>query len=542
MQNPQQTPLDMTLEELIGQVMVVGFHGHTPTPEIIDLIQHHHVGNLILFSRNAAQDTQHLRALTYELQKIARDAGHRYPLLISIDQENGTVRRLGPAATIFPGNMAQGALGSEQMTYQIAQASGRELLELGINLNFAPVVDVNNNPANPVIGNRSFGEDPQQVGRLGSAAIRGWQEAGVIACIKHFPGHGDTAVDSHLALPILPYTLDRLEEIELPPFKSGIAAGVEMVMSAHVSFPAITHDEAMPATLSPALLRGLLRDRLGFQGVIISDCLEMKAISEGVGIARGSVLALIAGIDLVLISHIYDHQLAGIEAIKAAVQSGELSVDILEQAVRRIIRLKERYLSWETALPDQAETPLQWVGNAAHRQLSEQAYARSITLVRDEAKLLPLQLQPEQRIAIVYPVRKAWTEVVDRALAIGELVQQIQQRHANVSVHPFALQSDELQDLLSAVQDADLVLAVTVNANLDEQQTALMQALLQSKQPLIALSVLNPYDLLAFPQLGTYLVTYEYTAPALATAARALFGEIVPQGRLPVSLPGIVAR
>ncbi|GHO95070.1 beta-glucosidase [Reticulibacter mediterranei] len=529
-------PLNMSLEEQIGQVLVAGFPGPTPSPEIIDLIQRHHVGNIILFSRNI-QNAQQLRRLTSELQRIAREAGHRHPLLIGIDQENGSVRRLGSDATIFPGNMALGAIGSEQMAYKIASAGGHELLELGVNLNFAPVVDVNNNPANPVIGNRSFGEDPQQVARLGSSAVKGWQDAGVIACLKHFPGHGDTAVDSHLALPILPYALQRLEEVELVPFQSGIAAGAAMIMSAHISFPAITHDEALPATLSPAILRGLLRDQLGFKGVIISDCLEMKAISEGVGIARGSVLALLAGIDLVLISHLYERQRAGINAIKAALDSGELPHELLQQAVERVIQLKQRYLSWEDQTPPQAH--LQWVGNVAHQQLSEQAYALSTTLVRNQQGLIPLQLQSKQRLAIVYPVKQAWTEVADRKLAIDDLVQQVQQRHANVSVHPFKVQSDDLQDLLNQVREADIVLAITVNANLDPQQTALMQALVQSGQPVIGLAVHNPYDLIAFPQLGTYLASYEYTPPALTAAVHVIFGEREAQGHLPVSLPGI---
>jgi beta-N-acetylhexosaminidase len=531
----QQSPLNMTLEEQIGQVLVVGFQGLTPSPEIIDLIQNHHVGNIILFSRNT-YDAQQLRTLTHDLQKLAREAGHRHPLLISIDQENGTVRRLGPDATFFPGNMALGAIGSEQMAYKVVRVAGLELLELGVNFNLAPVVDVNNNPANPVIGNRSFSEDPQQVARLGAAAVRGWQDAGVIACLKHFPGHGDTAVDSHLALPILPYALERLETVELVPFKSGITAGVETIMSAHISFPTITHDETLPATLSPIILRGLLREQLGFQGVIISDCLEMKAISEGVGIARGSVLSLLAGIDLVLISHLYERQRTGITAIQEALQTGELPPDILQQAVGRVIRLKERYLSWDKALADPT-APLQWVGNAAHQLLSDQAYEASTTLVRDNAGLLPLQLQPEQHIAVVYPVKKAWTEVADRKLAIEDLVQQLQQRHTNISVHPFAAATTT--EIQAAVQDVDIVIAVTVNANLDEQQVSLMQALLQSSRPVIGLAVHNPYDLLAFPELGTYLVTYEYTAPALAAAVRVLFGEIEAQGHLPVSLPGI---
>src|SRR6266849_992182 len=213
----------MTLEEQIGQTLMVGFTGTAAPREVIDLIQRYHVGNIILFSRNV-HDTEQLRTLTHSLQRAAQGAGHAHALLIAIDQENGIVQRLGEVATLFPGNMALGAIGSDEVDSEVALATGRELKALGINMNLAPVVDVNNNPANPVIGVRSFGEDPRLVARLGSAMVKGYQNAGVIACLKHFPGHGDTAIDSHLAMPVVPHSLERLEQLELVPFKSGIAA------------------------------------------------------------------------------------------------------------------------------------------------------------------------------------------------------------------------------------------------------------------------------------------------------------------------------
>src|SRR6266851_737914 len=335
----------MTLEEQIGQLLMVGFWGSTPSQEIIDLIQRYHVGNILLFSRNV-HDTRQVLELTQSLQSIAKEAGQRYPLLIAIDQENGIVQRLGEAATIFPGNMALGAIGSEEIAYEVAQATGRELKALGINMNLAPVVDVNNNPANPVIGVRSFGEDPQQVARLGAAMVKGYRAAGVLSCLKHVPGHGDTEVDSHLALPTIPYALERLEALELVPFRSGIEAGAESVMIAHVSFPALTRQDMLPATLSSSIVQGLLRERLGFDGLILSDCLEMKAISETFGTERATVMALQAGIDLVLVSHHYTQQRESIEALLAAVLAGELSSQAVQQAAERVLKLKAGYLSW----------------------------------------------------------------------------------------------------------------------------------------------------------------------------------------------------
>src|SRR3989440_4430048 len=260
----------MTLEEQIGQILMAGFWGSTPSQEIIDLIQRHHIGNILLFSRNI-RDAQQVFEVTQTFQVIAKESGQHYPLLIAIDQENGLVQRLGEAATIFPGNMALGAIGSEEVAYRVALATGRELQALGINMNLAPVVDVNNNAANPVIGVRSFGEDAQQVARLGAAMVKGYAAAGILSCLKHFPGHGDTAVDSHLALPLIPYDLERLEALELVPFQVGIEAGAECVMIAHVSFPALTEQKMLPATLSPAIVQGLLREKLGFSGVILSD-------------------------------------------------------------------------------------------------------------------------------------------------------------------------------------------------------------------------------------------------------------------------------
>ncbi|HEX7737053.1 MAG TPA: beta-N-acetylhexosaminidase [Ktedonobacteraceae bacterium] len=530
---------DLTLEEQIGQLLMVGFPGTSPTPELIELIQRYHVGNIILFSRNV-RDARQLYELTSRLQELAREGGQRFPLLIALDQENGMVQRLSEDATIFPGSMALGAAGSEQDAYEVALGAGLELRALGVNFNLAPVVDVNNNPANPVIGVRSFGEDPQQVARLASAEIRGYQEAGVATCIKHFPGHGDTATDSHLAMPVVPHSLERLEQIELVPFKSGIAAGTDSVMTAHIYFPALMGEEAdLPATLSPAVIGQLLRQQLGFQGVIMTDCLEMNAVSETVGVGRGTVLAKQAGNDLILISHLYERQLAGIESLKAAVQSGEVTPEQIRQSAERIIALKERLR--ERAEKQGTEQSVEWVGCAAHLSLRDQIYERAITLVRDTPEVLPLNLEPGQQLLVVYTHREIWTQVEDKGYPEDFLVASLRQRHANTRAIVLSEQTTpaEYEQLYSVAREASVILMVTVNALLDQQQINVMQRLLESGRPLIGLAAYNPYDLLAFPELGTYLVTYEYTQPAISAAVRALFGEIQPQGKLPVSLPDL---
>lgn len=528
----------MTVDELIGQVLSVGFPGTTPTAEILDLIQKHHVGSIMLFARNA-EDVHQLRNLTRSLQTSAREAGHRFPLLISNDQENGMIQRLGRGSTIFPGNMALGAIDSEQIVYDVAQAVGQEMKALGINMNFAPVIDVNNNPDNPIIGNRAFGEDPMQVARLGVATVKGFASAGVITCLKHFPGHGDTAVDSHYALPTILHSLEHLQRVELVPFRYGIEAGADAVMTAHISFPALTGDESLPATLSSHVLQHLLREQLGFGGLVVTDCLEMDAIIDTVGIEAGTVDALKAGSDLLLISHTYSRQLQAVEAIRRALQTGYLSEERLREAAGRVLRLKARALSWEEALTnDQA---MICVGSDLHRELSEKVYELSTTLVKDTKGLIPLNLKPEQRILVVYPRKEAWSQISDRVYPIAMLGEYIRLRHANVRIlcfDPTAI-SSAYREIQRAVHEAALVIMVTVNANLDPQQAMLMQEVLQSNKPVIGIAGMFPYDLLAFPRLSTYLTTYEYTPPALEALARVLFGEIAPQGQLPVSLPDI---
>ncbi|HTK12143.1 MAG TPA: beta-N-acetylhexosaminidase [Ktedonobacteraceae bacterium] len=525
----------MSLDEQIGQLLMVGLPGTTLNAEIIELIQHYHVGNIILFKRNI-QDVEQVRELTQSLQQIAREAGQRFPMLISVDQENGMIRRFGEQATIFPGNMALGAIGSEQLTYEIAEATGRELQAMGINMNLSPVVDVNNNPANPVIGVRSFGENPAEVARLASALVRGYHAAGVITNLKHFPGHGDTATDSHLALPVIPFGLERLEQLELIPFKQAIAAGADSVMIAHLFLPQLMKELDLPSTVSPEIVRDLLRTKLDFQGMILTDCLEMNAVSETIGTAQGALLALKAGNDLLLVSHRYDRQRDSVELLRRSVEDGSLTPDLISDAAERILRLKQQYLSWEKLAnapgPEVVQSP-------AHLQLRDRAYELSTTLIRNEQHLIPLHLQPEQRLLTLFLEPTSYTKAIDDHSVNTDILHTLQQHHANTRVlvvHTSA-EPEENAILQEALDSADVVLAVTLNANRDQQQASLVQSLLASGKSVIGLAAFNPYDLLAFPELKTYLVSYEDTLPALLAATRVIFGDIPAQGKLPVTLP-----
>jgi beta-N-acetylhexosaminidase len=525
----------MTLEEQIGQLLVAGFSGTTPSTEIINLIQRHHVGCIILFARNVKSARQ-VQELTNSLQQLARAAGQRYPLIINVDQENGMVQRLGNHGTLFPGNMALGAIRSTEITYEVARATGKELSALGINMNLAPVVDVNNNPANPVIGVRSFGENPQHVSLLADAMIQGYHDAGIITSIKHFPGHGDTSIDSHFALPLIPHDIQRLEEIELVPFKSAIAAGADSVMIAHLYLPKLMQGEMVPSSVSAEIITDLLRVKMGFDGLIITDCLEMKAVVDTIGTEQAAVMAIRAGADLVLISHHYDRQRGASEAIKAALLDGTLTPERVRQSAERILRLKASMLSWNN-LPGDAE--LATIRNDEHQKLRDHAYELSTTVVQDDRHLLPIHLDHEENLLIIIIHPQMYTPVARIENADDALVDSILQYHQNTTVQIISSQKMRLamKKIRQATAQAALIIVVTVNAHGDAYQTELVHNLIATGKPVIGIAAYNPYDLLAFPQLATYLTTYEYTPPALQTVACVLFGEIPARGHLPVSIP-----
>ena len=320
--------------------VMAGFDGHEANDHARRLIRDFRVHSLILFQRNVDGPAQ-VAELVRELQGLALEAGYSRPLLIAVDQEGGRVQRLRAPWTVWPPIRRLGELGSEDLVRRMAGAMAAELLACGIGLDFAPVVDVDTNPENPIIGDRSFGRDPEQVGRLGAAFIEAMQSAGVAACAKHFPGHGDTDKDSHLDLPIVEHSRSRLEEVELPPFKKAIAAGVAAIMTAHIVVREL--DEKVPATLSSAVVTTLLREQLGYRGVIVADDLEMKAVSANWPYEVSSVLAVKAGCDLLPVCEHEEAQVAVIEALVRAEESGELRKRDIDDSLLRIEALIDRY-------------------------------------------------------------------------------------------------------------------------------------------------------------------------------------------------------
>ncbi len=324
------------LAQKIGQLLMVGFDGTTPSKEVARAISKYHVGGVILFSRNIKNPLQ-LAKLTQSLQALSKDG----PLLMGIDQEGGRVSRLPSPFTQFPPARVYGQLNDIPLTYSAAEAMAHELTAVGINLNFAPVLDVDTNPDNPVIGNRAFGQSPLLVAEHGLAMMSGLQDNKIIACGKHFPGHGDTHLDSHKTLPKVTHPLSRLTDIELKPFIHLAQNRLSSIMTAHVVYKSL--DPKRPATLSNKIVTGLLREAIGFTGVIISDDLEMKGITDNGTVAESAVLAIAAGCDLLLVCHTYDQQIAVLEALIHAVEQGDISEARIGQSVHRILALKEQF-------------------------------------------------------------------------------------------------------------------------------------------------------------------------------------------------------
>lgn len=320
--------------------VMAGFDGHIATDHVKRLIRDFRVQSLILFKRNVDSPAQ-VADLVRELQGLALDAGYSRPLLIAIDQEGGRVQRLRAPWTVWPPIRRLGELDSEDLTRGMAKALAAELKACGIGLNFAPVMDVDSNPQNPIIGDRSFGRDPEQVGRLGVAFIEAMQGEGIAACAKHFPGHGDTDKDSHLDLPIIEHSRSRLEDVELLPFRKAIAANVATIMTAHIVVREL--DEKVPATLSPRVVSTLLRDELGYKGVIVADDLEMKAVSANWPYAISGVLAVKAGCDILPVCEHEEAQVAVIESLVRAEESGELRKRDIDDSLLRIEAMIDKY-------------------------------------------------------------------------------------------------------------------------------------------------------------------------------------------------------
>lgn len=502
------------LKSLIGQVLVCGFSGDSLDDQARTLIETHHVANIILFSRNVTSVPQ-VQKLNRDLQSLAASSGQPLPLLICTDQENGLVRRLSQDVPGLPGNMAVGASHDAGLSLETGRVTGRLLAALGINMDLAPVLDINNNPQNPVIGVRSYGDDPQEVSVMGTAMLQGLREGHVIACAKHFPGHGDTMVDSHLDLPVLNHTLKRMQEVELVPFKAAIEAGVPALMTAHIVFEQL--DSHFPATLSPAVLTGLLRGTLGFRGVITTDCLEMNAIAEGVGVGPGAVLALLAGADMVMVSHHLDLQEEAIRAIEEAVDQGELPLPRLEEAASRIAQLKRAMAGAE--------------GPELFEPAREEAQALQVRGSREALTLLSdrgASWSQPQSVALV--VDGPGPRMMAAGPAAGGTWQTVQEFLAGSQVRLFSVPGpfDE-----PWIQSADWLVLVTAGQG---QPDARVLNLVGGHPHSAVLLTHTPYGMEQYAQAQRVYALYENTPWMIRAALAALTGRGQSLGSLPVAV------
>jgi beta-N-acetylhexosaminidase len=483
------------------------------------------------------------KALTHALQNEAKTAGHTRPLLIGIDQENGFVTRISPpVAAQVPGPMALGATHDPECAYSAGKATGETLSFFGINMNYAPVCDINSEPLNPVVGVRSPGDDPEFVGRFASAAARGLREQNIVPSVKHFPGHGDTAVDSHYGLPVIPKTRDQLERCELIPFRRAVAEGIETVMTAHISLPYI--DLTRPATLSPNAL-GILRKDMAYDGMVITDCLEMDGIRSTYGTEEGSVLALRAGSDSIMICHTFDVQVASIKRVCEAIKSGEIDQLRLADACRHVATVKDKFLNWNTALRQSDLAGLSALNNKI-AETTMDIYSRSTTLVRDKNDVLPLS--KTSIIIFLFPGEKVPAGGAVDGEGMGrqgsfqsnkyrDVLRQHNNSIAEIRYGTAGLTGEQWQML----EVADVVIFTSLNARESPYQESLGLELAQRIRSLVHIAACNPYDFLDAPSVKTYITTYEPTIEAFSVAADIMFGALIPTGALPVG-PNALTR
>ena len=514
----------LTTEEKIGQLLMYGIDGTTVTDHTIELIKKYKVGNIILFARNAESPKQ-LYELNQSLQRLAQEE-LKIPMFISIDQEGGMVTRIFHGATFFPGAMTISATDRLEDSYIIGDMMGQELKALGINMNLAPVLDVNNNPKNPVIGVRSYADDPYRVAAYSREFIKGLQKH-VFATGKHFPGHGDTHLDSHLALPQVSYDRDRLDEIELVPFKEAIRGGIKALMSSHIDFPALT-ENGLPTTLSHKCLTGLLREELGFEGLIVTDGMEMKAIQDNYGTVEATLIAIKAGANLACICHSEPLQIEAIARIKEALASGELSMDLLDERVSRVLSYKEQISLMPLNEPYEAIKHI--VENEEHKAFSLDVVKRAATLVKGE----PIALKGGALFIGMLP--KATTQADDTD-GLYDIISHLKQEIPCIKTHKMPIHPSD-EDIAEAVKKARFVSQViltTYNANVYQSQIQLINALAECDVECHVIAMRNPYDVMFTDQIKHFVCLYEYTPNAITTLIQYLKGDLKLEGRIPVT-------
>ena len=585
---PESILSSMTLREKVTQMMIASFRvwqempeteeGEKPAEEppktkitelndeIREMAARDHFGGILLFGENFADAEQTLRLIA-DLQ-TANQSGGGIPQLFFTDQEGGNVTRI-PYGTIGVSNMALGASGDPENARQMAAIHGEEIGLLGIQVDFAPVMDVNNNAANPVIGIRSFSDDPETVTQYGCAYLAGLHDAGIIAALKHFPGHGNTATDSHTGFPLIGSTYEELKENELIPFQAAIDAGAEMVMTAHIQYPQI-EQVYLPATMSRTILTGILREDMGFDGLVVTDALDMAAITDNFSVEDTVKMTINAGVDLLILPAVKDTNLFRqideyIDTAVALVENGEISEARINESVLRILKMKSEHGVLDqtdfTVTDEQIAAAQSGIGSAAHRETERRIAEKALTLVKNENDAFPLQVKPGEKTLILFA-----DSCASRA-GTGDLARQLlEEKRAlpdGAEIVVMKNTKDNGDECVLAALGADhviLVHRVYAQACLDPATEdgfssgtfdKVIDALHKKGETVIVVSCQLPYDAARFPDADAILLTYWGSAMQelptegsswsanLPSGLLACFGQGEANGRLPVSIPAL---
>jgi beta-N-acetylhexosaminidase len=533
----------MTLDEKVGQLIFATYHGSftaTDAPAYADMmrdVEKLHVGGFINITQSSPLGIVKSQAYPTAVLTNQLQAKSKLPLLIGADFERGTAMRLDEG-TSFPTAMALAAAGNPKDAYTMGKITALEARAVGIQWIYAPDSDVNNNPDNPIINTRSFGEDAKKVAEYVSEFVRGVQENGGLATAKHFPGHGDTAADSHIDLPVIRANRERLENLELVPFRAAIAAGADSIMTGHLSIPALEPDPNTPATLSSNILTGLLRKELGYQGLVVTDAMDMGGITVRYAPGEAAVRAFVAGADALLMPPVPD---AAIEALQDAVKSGRISRERLDASVGRILQAKARIGLYKERLVD-VNALNKHFGKAEWQREAQEISDRGVTLLRDTARRLPLDGTKPTRALLValyadpepYPGEDLERELRSRVDALTTLRADTR----FVKADNLKLPSPDTYDL------AILAFFVRVsdrkgNVDIPAEQAALAEKVYKNGKPVVTIGFGSPYLVEHFPQAETWLAAFGISDVAQISVARALFGQIPVRGHLPVTVPGV---
>ncbi len=515
---------NMSLEEKVGQLFLVGFEDVDVSDEELALFEECYFGNYMYFARNIDNHDQ-VRKLSKRLYDISKKVTG-LPPFIALDQEGGMVARIHNGATVFPSNMAITAAGMEDKMREYGRMAGEELHRMGINMNFAPCLDINNNPNNPVIGIRSYSDKPEVVAKMGVDYALGLQSAKVAAVGKHFPGHGDTAVDSHLGLPVIKYDMERLENIELVPFKAAIENGMASFMSAHILFESID-DSGLPGTLSPYIITDFLREKLGFEGLVITDSLGMKAVEKKYGTPRSAAMAVKAGADLLCICIDRDIMRESHKAVMDAVTSGEITMEQIDRAVTNILVHKEKYL-YEYFEDSKAVYP-------ENEALADEIGQRSITLMRDRKGYLPVKgennliISPAPIRASLIDDDRKYSKVSFAEYAEAELGG----KGLTIEVNP---DEETVDKIVAMAKNYETIIVASYNAKLFDNQSEIVRRLYSIGCKLITVSLRIPYDIQSYNNVDCNIAAYEYTTRSIRNVVKVLKGELEPVGKLPVKI------